>query len=195
MYRLIELQVIAARDLTSLDRAAIRDLCTRAYGEDVWCDYDYLNSAFHVIGRDEGVIVSHALWVDRTLIAGQGEALKTAYIEYVATEPQLQGRGLASQLLKFLIDYIQQDELQFVDPQAKNSRYQLAALYPENSVFYVRLGWELWQGDLYIRQNQHQDQSLIATPDDEVMIYRLATTPALILSEPLSAEWRVGELW
>ena len=191
MHTLIELQVIPASDLTPSDHQAIRDLCTRAYGEDVWCDYDYLNSAYHVIGRDDGVIVSHALWVDRALVAGQGAPLKTAYIEYVATEPTLQGQGLASQILKFLIDYVQNDELQFIDPQVTISRYQLAALYPENSAFYARLGWELWQGDLFIRQ----DQQLIATPDDEVMIHRLATTPALSLDQSLSAEWRIGELW
>jgi len=67
----------------------------------------------------------------------------------------------------------------------------LAALYPENSEFYARLGWELWQGDLFIRQ----DQQLIATPDDEVMIHRLVTTPNLSLADSLSAEWRIGELW
>ncbi|AXI01949.1 GNAT family N-acetyltransferase [Aquirhabdus parva] len=191
MHTLIELQVILASDLTSSDHQAIRDLCTRAYGEDVWCDYDYLNSAYHVIGRDGVNIVSHALWVDRFLVVGQGVPLKTAYVEYVATEPTRQGQGLASQLLKFLIDYIQNDELQFIEPQVTTSRYQLAALYPEDSEFYARLGWELWQGDLFIRQ----DQQLIATPDDEVMIHRLVTTPNLSLADSLSAEWRIGELW
>ncbi|WP_410211997.1 GNAT family N-acetyltransferase [Aquirhabdus sp.] len=191
MHTLIELQVIPASDLTRSDHQAIRDLCTRAYAEDVWCDYDYLNSAYHVIGRDDGVIVSHALWVDRLLVVGQGTPLKTAYVEYVATEPTRQGQGLASQLLKFLIDYIQNDELQFIDPQVPASRYQLAALYPENTAFYARLGWELWQGALHIRQ----DRQLIATPNDAVMIHRLGTTPNLSIEDSLSAEWRIGELW
>jgi hypothetical protein len=53
------------------------------------------------------------------------------------------------------------------------------------------LGWELWRGPLATRT----DAGLVPTPDEEVMILRLARTPALSLDEPLSVEWRVGEVW
>ncbi len=190
MQRLIQFEVIPAQELSQADLRSIQDLCTRAYGEDVWCDYEYLKAAYHVIGRDAGVIVSHALWVDRHFSVNGAVPLATAYIEYVATEPALQGQGLASQLLRFLVGFIQNKEgLKAILHQDLN--YELAALAPADSQFYERLGWELWQGDLYIRQN---DQ-LIPTPDDDVMIYRLITTPDITITDDLSAEWREGELW
>ncbi|MDE2420802.1 MAG: GNAT family N-acetyltransferase [Gammaproteobacteria bacterium] len=190
MQKPIQFQVIPAQRLSQADLQSIQDLCTRAYGEDVWCDYEYLKAAYHVVGRDAGVIVSHALWVNRSLSVNCAAPLMTAYVEYVATEPTLQGQGLASQLLRFLLNYIQNQEaihaeLDFAPP------YQLAALAPAESQFYERLGWELWQGDLYIRQQG----DLIPTPDDDVMIFRLTTTPEISTTDDLSAEWREGELW
>jgi len=195
MSQFIEIKVIPASELTQIDLQSIQDLCTRAYGEDVWCDYEYLKAAYHVVGRDAGVIVSHALWVNRSLSVNGAAPLMTAYVEYVATEPALQGLGLASQLLRFLLNYIQNQvaihaELDVALP------YQLAALAPAESQFYERLGWELWQGDLYIRQQDDlQHDHLIPTPDDDVMIFRLTTTPEISITDDLSAEWREGELW
>ncbi len=190
MKQFIQFQVIPAQALSSNDLQSIQNLCTRAYGEDVWCDYEYLKAAYHVIGRDAGVIVSHALWVNRSLSVNGTSPLMTAYVEYVATEPALQGQGLASQLLRFLLDYIQKQEAIRTELD-QALPYELAALAPAESQFYERLGWELWQGNLYIRQ--HGD--LIPTPDDDVMIYRLATTPEISITDDLSAEWREGELW
>ena len=70
--------------------------------------------------------------------------------------------------------------------------YDLAALSPSDAGYYRRLGWELWRGPLFIRENG----TLLPSPDDEeVMIYRLPKTPALDLHDSLSAEWRRGELW
>ncbi len=186
----IDIQVIPAQQLTSTDQQSIRDLCAQAFGEDVWCDYGYLNSAFHVIGRQDDQIVSHALWTDRILSLAGRAPLKTAYVEYVATEPSMQGQGLASQLLRFLVSYIQNEQL--LRTQLKvDELYQLAALAPEDSEFYQRLGWELWLGDLSIRQNGEN----IATPEDDVMVYRLSCTPKFAVTEDLSAEWREGEWW
>lgn len=190
MQMLIQLEVIPAQELSPVDQQSIQNLCTRAYGEDVWCDYEYLKAAFHVIGRDAGVIVSHALWVNRSLSVNGAAPLVTAYVEYVATEPALQGQGLASQLLRFSLDYIQNRDVLRTELR-QDIRYELAALAPENAKFYERLGWELWQGTLYVRQHN----KLVATPDDAVMIYRLATTPSILITDDLSAEWREGELW
>lgn len=172
--------VIHASKLSHPDFMAIQALCTRAYEEDVWCYYGYLQQAYHVLGRIDGIIVCHALWVDRGLRVGQGELLATAYVEYVATEPALQGLGLASRLMRFLISEVEASQ-----------RYRLAALSPADSDYYERLGWVLWEGELAIRQGE----ALVATPDDVVMIYRLSNSPEINIDDDLSAEWREGELW
>ena len=185
------IKVIPAQQLTPIDLQSIQALCTRAFEEDVWCDYDYLKSAFHVIGRVDNKIVSHGLWTDRLLIVDGQAPLKTAYLEYVATEPALQGQGLASQLLRFFIEYIQNDSLLRTQLHI-DKPYQIAALAPEDSDFYQRLGWQLWVGDLAIRL---EDGQTIATLDDDVMVYRLACTPIFSVTGALSAESREGEWW
>jgi len=70
--------------------------------------------------------------------------------------------------------------------------FELAALSPSDPAFYERLGWELWQGPLFIRTD---DGLLLSPGEEQVMILRLPRTPPLDLDAPLSAEWRQGELW
>jgi aminoglycoside 2'-N-acetyltransferase I len=70
--------------------------------------------------------------------------------------------------------------------------YDLAALCPSSPGYYVRLGWELWRGTLFIRTPEGPVRS---PEDEEVMILRLPKTPDLDLTAPLSADWREGELW
>jgi aminoglycoside 2'-N-acetyltransferase I len=103
--------------------------------------------------------------------------LRTAYVEAVATAPQQQGKGYASATMRHLATQVQE--------------FDLAALSPSDPAFYRRLGWELWLGPLSIRNGQ----ALLPTPDEQVMILRLPRTPLLDLTQPLSAEWRPGEIW
>jgi Predicted acetyltransferase involved in intracellular survival and related acetyltransferases len=131
-----------------------------------------------VLGRFDGHLVSHALWVTRYLQAGHGPLLRTAYVEAVATDPDYQRRGFATAVMQRLA--------------AEVKDFELAALSPSDPAFYARLGWQLWRGPLFIRT----EDGLLASPDEEqVMILRLPRTPLLDLDMPLSAEWRQGELW
>lgn len=133
----------------------------------------------HVMACADGAVLSHAMWVTRWLAPGAGPPLRAAYIEAVATDPAYQGRGLATAVMRVLVSQL--------------SSFQLAALCPSDrgQSLYARLGWEPWRGPLLIRQETH----LIETPDEAVMIHRLPASPPLNLEQPLSAEWRPGELW
>jgi aminoglycoside 2'-N-acetyltransferase I len=156
----------------------IRDLCTEAYGEDFSAYLEFLGSGVHVVGRLDGAIVSHAMWVTRMLEPRGRSALRTAYVEAVATRPSHQRRGFASEILRHLPSEI-------LD-------YDLGALSPSDPSFYARLGWESWRGPLFIRS----ENGLQPTPGESVMVLRLPGTPAdLDLTAGLSAEWRPGELW
>lgn len=126
----------------------------------------------------DGVLVGHALWVARWLQAGRGPLLRTAFVEAVATDPAYRGQGYATQTMRTLT--------------ARPSLiYDLAGLSTGSPGFYARLGWQSWRGPLFVRT----EVGLLATPTDSVMILSLPHTPRLDLDGPLSAEWRVGELW
>jgi predicted N-acetyltransferase YhbS len=104
--------------------------------------------------------------------------LRTGYIELVATDPQWQGHGFASALLRAAV--------------ADLAAFELGALSPSDDAFYSRLGWERWRGPLSVRLGSTAEP----TPDEEIMVLRTPRTPPwLTLDMPLSCEWREGEVW
>ena len=157
-------------------RAAVLSLCDAAYGE----DFSRLlgTPLGHVLAWIDGELVSHACWVERELAPAAHRPLRTAYVEAVATAPAWQRRGCASEVMRRLV-------------LAVDDEFELAALSPSDVRFYERLGWQRWRGALAIRSAA----GLVATPAEDVMIHRLARTPALDLDSSLTAEWREGDLW
>jgi aminoglycoside 2'-N-acetyltransferase I len=151
-------------------------LCTRAYEEEFDEILQQFEDATHVLARLDNVLVSHALWIPRTLVY-ETIPLKSAYIEAVATEPAYQGRGFASKVMRFIAGQI--------------VSFELGALSPSDPAFYTRLGWELWLGPLFVQS----ETGIESTPEDQVMILRLPSTPALDIHQQLTAPWRKGEIW
>jgi aminoglycoside 2'-N-acetyltransferase I len=173
----LTLSLCRAEDLTAAQRAEIIELCAVAYEENFDTLFELLPDSTHVLAYLDGHLVSHAEWVTRWLAPEGYAPLRTAYVEAVATLPGFQGRGFATTVLQALSRHIQD--------------FDMGALSPSEAAFYERLGWELWRGPLAIRT----EAGLTDTPDEEVMILRLANTPTLNLDGRLTAEWRDGELW
>jgi hypothetical protein len=174
----LSIDVADSQSISMRTLQEITELCTEAYGEDFTGGFALLGPGVHVIGRSEGRVVSHAMWVVRDLQPASGGPLRTAYVEAVATRPMLQRRGFATEVLCRVAGEIDD--------------YDLGALSPSDPRFYARLGWETWRGPLFIRTGA----GLEATPDEAVMILRTGRTPAdLNLDAALSAEWRPGEVW
>ncbi|HOU13876.1 MAG TPA: GNAT family N-acetyltransferase [Anaerolineae bacterium] len=174
----LDIKIIRGELLSEIDRHGIVALCSRAYEQDMEPLFATFANATHVLGFYNGILVSHALWVTRYLQVGAGLLLRTAYVEAVATDEAYRQRGFATAIMQHLAGAIQD--------------FDLAALSPFSVAYYARLGWELWRGPLFVRT----EDGLLPSPDDEeVMILRLPKTPILDVSQPLSAEWREGELW
>ena len=171
------INIARAVDLSAEARAEIIALCSAAYNESFDHLFELLPDSTHVLGRMGGHLCSHAAWVTRWLQPEGYRVLRTAYVEAVATQPEYQGRGLATAILRTLREEIRE--------------YDLGALSPSEEGFYERLGWELWRGPLAIRS----DEGVLATPDERVMVLRLVGTPNLNIEVRLTAEWREGELW
>jgi aminoglycoside 2'-N-acetyltransferase I len=174
----MNIEIVATAELKAAAHAEVVQLCSAAYDEPFADILTAVGPGVHVLGRLDGQLVAHAMWVTRSLQPQGRPPLRTAYVEAVATRPAQQRRGFASALLVRLAHEI--------------GDHDLAALSPSDEGFYARLGWQRWSGPLFIRR----DEGLAATPDDVVMILRLPRTPAdLDLTVALSAEWRAGELW
>lgn len=174
-----ELRVIPSGELSRETLDQVLELCDRAYGEDLRETFATFVDPVHVVAVADGAVVSHALWITRWLAPAGRAPLRTAYVEAVATDPAWRRRGLASAVLRRLIGEL--------------TGFELAALCPsdDGQPLYARLGWETWTGPLSIRQGR----ALTDTPDESIMIHRLPLTPPLCLSDPMSAEWRPGEVW
>lgn len=116
--------------------------------------------------------------VARTLMTDGLPPLDTAYVELVATAPEAQRRGYARTLLRHLVTAM--------------LGFDIGALSPSDPAFYAPLGWEEWRGPLATRTSA----GVMPTPDEAVMILRLPRTPgSLDVWQPLSVEWRPGEVW
>ncbi len=172
-----DIAVYPSAELPPTLREELREMLRAAYGEEMDEYLALLADPVHVVAMIDGHPVSHALWVTRWLAPGDMAPLETAYVEMVGTWPHQERRGYASAVMRRLAQEI--------------SHYSLGGLSPSRPDFYVRLGWELWRGPLFIRT----EDGLMLEPDT-VMILRTAHTPPLDLDWPLSAEWRPGsELW
>ena len=171
-------RVVAGKDLTPQERKAVVALCDLAYEEDFGVIIGQFVDPVHVLGFLDKQLVSHALWITRYLQPEGLLLLRTAYVEAVATHPDFQHRGFASEIMRKVVEEIQD--------------FDIAGLAPFSVDYYTRLGWELWCGAMFERT----ESGLVASPPEErVMIYRLPKTPALDLDAAISVEWRVGEVW
>jgi aminoglycoside 2'-N-acetyltransferase I len=173
----LTIERVAGSALRPEIRATLLALCEAAYGEPMRPYLDDLGPGEHLLGLENGVPVSHLMWVTRRLEPEGMAPLRTAYVELVATAPDARGRGHATRLLESVPGLVED--------------YDLAALSPATERLYARLGWRYWRGPLSIRT----DAGLVPTPDEQIMYLRLPSTPPLDDTLPLSAEWRPGEVW
>jgi aminoglycoside 2'-N-acetyltransferase I len=163
---------------------ALRDLLWRAFGsgderftEDDW---QHALGGEHFLAELEARIVGHAAVVERTLQVG-GRRLRTGYVEAVAVDPDVQGRGVGTRLMEAVTDFVR-------------GSFELGALGTGRHRFYERLGWRTWLGASSVRQ---PDGGLQATPDEDGFILVLATpsSPALDWTAPIACDWRPGDAW
>lgn len=179
------IRALPTADLRPAELAAIRTLMDAAFGDDDerFDDDDWVHATGgrHYLLERAGRLVGHAAVVERVLhIAGR--PLRTGYVEAVAIDPALHGRGLGSRLMVAVDRHILET-------------YELGALGTGRHAFYERLGWRTWQGPSSVRTDGGDQR----TPDEDGFILVLATptTPAWALDreQAISCPWRSGDVW
>ena len=175
------IEVVTRQALTPARYREVVELCERAYAEDndiadLMREFEDATHVLLIDVRDR--LVSHALWIERWLIHGT-RRVRSAYVELVATDPNCQGRGHASIVMRALSNAI--------------GSFDIGALSPSDPAFYARFGWQTWRGSLF---EQRQNGEIVPSPAEEaVMVLQQAGRPQLNLDGPLTAPWRPGEIW
>ncbi len=177
------LRRIPTADLTPREIAALRDLLWAAFppGEDGFTedDWEHALGGTHVVLEIDGRIVSHASVVERELRIAD-RPLRTGYVEAVATDPALQGRGHGTIVMRDATGYIRDG-------------FELGGLGTGAHHFYERLGWLTWRGPTSVRTRD----GLVRTAGDDgsILVLPTPTSPELDISAPISCEWRPGDVW
>lgn len=180
------IRTLETKDLRYDEIAAIRRLMDVAFGDDPEerfqdADWDHAIGGRHVVLESGGAIVGHASVVERELrIAGR--PLCTGYVEAVAVQPSLHGRGLGRRLMTVVVDEIR-------------DRFELGALGTGRHAFYERLGWRMWLGPSSVRVASGDRR----TPGEDgyILVLETPSTPLrpLDVGAPISCDWREGDVW
>ncbi len=177
------LRRVPTHELTASEIRAIRELLWAAFppGDEAFTEHDWQHAigGLHFVLELDGKIVAHASVVERELHVG-GRPVRTGYVEAVATDPDRQGRGLGTRVMRDVTSYIQE-------------RFELGALGTGSHRFYERLGWLTWRGPSSVRT----DDGTHRTPDEDGYILVLPTpsSPRLDLTVAISCDWRPGDVW
>jgi GNAT superfamily N-acetyltransferase len=160
----VRLSVVPLAELGPQRREPIVALCSAALGTDCSTLFGFLFDAVHVLAHEDGRLIGHACWTQRWLTVPTGERLRTAWVDAVVVAPELQGRGIGSQVMSRV--------------NAEIAGFDIGGLGTERIAFYERLGWERWLGET--------DQ-VLHDPLDTLMILRTSTTPGLDIRARITA--------
>lgn len=171
-------------ELTAREVEVIRGLLEAAFGTDederfTEVDWAHVVGGIHFVLELDGAIAAHAAVVARVLHVGE-TPLRTGYVEAVATATDHQGRGTGSALMTEVNAWIR-------------DRYDLGALGTGRHHFYERLGWETWDGPSRVRTADGPRRT--AEDDGYILVLRMPTSPPLDLTQPITCDWREGDVW
>lgn len=184
----VSIRRAASPELTAADLAQLHDLFATCWpaGNFSREDTEHAIGGVHWLAEAGGRIVGHASVVRRMLEAGSASTgagpipLATGYVEAVATHPDWQGRRIATRLMAEVGAHIR-------------ATYEMGALSTSVHAMYGRVGWERWRGPTFVRTRDGPVRT--ADEDDGIMVLRTSRTPPLRGDEPLSCEWRSGDVW
>lgn len=159
----------------------VHELCLRAFDGDFELeDWEHALGGRHFMVIDDVEPIAHASVVERLLWVDD-HPYRAGYVEAVATEPSLQGRGYGTAVMRAAGEWIRVS-------------FELGCLGTGEHHFYERLGWVRWRGSSAVR---YPDGSLVETPEDSdgIMILRTDATRDLDLTGRIECSPRSGDDW
>jgi aminoglycoside 2'-N-acetyltransferase I len=167
-------------ELEATELRRVRELLELSFEADFTeADWEHALGGVHVMAWRGETLVGHASVVERHLLCG-GRALRTGYVEAVAVHPAHRRRGIAERMMHRLELVIVRD-------------FELGALSASDAAaaLYRKRGWQLWVGPL----SAATPRGLTPTPEEQGGVYVLPVAQQLDLSQPLTADFRDGDIW
>jgi aminoglycoside 2'-N-acetyltransferase I len=169
-------------DRLSLDEQRIlRHLLNDAFGADGFSDDDWQHAlgGMHFVLDADAAIRAHASVVERSLQVAN-RALRTGYVEAVATAPAHQGLGYGTRVMRAVGAYIAES-------------FDIGALGTGLHGFYERFNWQTWRGPSSVRTARGERRT--RDEDGYIMVLTTNTTRDIDLTLPISCDWRRGDAW
>jgi len=175
------IRTFRTEEMTPQEETVLRGLFALAWGSEDFSETDWENAlgGLHFVAEDERSILAHGSVVPRELQV-DGRPLRTGYVEAMATRPELQNRGIGTQVLRAVNDHIMKV-------------YELGALDTGSDWFYRRLGWLRWRGPTFVRTAE----GVVRTEDEDgnIMVLPTPASGEPNLDAPISCDWRPGDVW
>src|SRR5688572_24109874 len=96
---MVDVVVCRTEELSGPDLIELRKMLDGAFRRFNDDDWQHALGGMHAVVREDGVIVSHAAVVPRTLVAAD-RRLAVGYVEAVASTEAVRGRGLARRAME-----------------------------------------------------------------------------------------------
>ncbi|ANY10316.1 GNAT family N-acetyltransferase [Pseudonocardia sp. HH130630-07] len=177
-----DIRVLTTADLGPDGLRGVRALLDRSFAaaggfdDDSW---DHALGGVHVVAGPPDRPAGHASVVGRRILH-DGIPLRTGYVEAVAVDPGMQGRGLGGYLMTAVGRLVR-------------GGHRLGALGAGEPAarLYRRHGWTAWPGPLAALT----PDGVRDTPQDRGSVYVLPVDVALDPGRPLVCDWRDGDVW
>jgi aminoglycoside 2'-N-acetyltransferase I len=142
-------------------------------------DWEHALGGMHALICHHGALIAHAAVIQRRLLYGNS-ALRCGYVEGVAVREDWRGQGLAGALM----DAVE---------QVIRGAYELGALSASEAgrPIYTARGWQPWRGPTSVLAPSGTRR----TPEDDGTIFVLPVSATVDTAEPLTCDWRTGDVW
>ena len=176
-------RLVHTADLDDETRDEARRMVIDAFGgseiDFTDADWEHALGGMHAIMFHHGALIAHAAVVTRRLLYRES-ALRCGYVEGVAVREDWRGQGLAHALM----DAVE---------QVVRGAYQLGALSSSEAGrhVYASRGWLPWRGPTSVLA----PSGMRRTPDADASLFVLPVTAELDTEEPITCDWRDGDVW
>ena len=175
------IRVAHTADLEKALLGEVWDMLVEVFEGDIEeSDWEHALGGIHSLAYEDSELVGHASVVQRRLIH-DGRALRTGYVEAVATAAPWRRRGVGSAVMAEVERLVA-------------GGFELGALSSSRQAvrFYAARSWQRWTGAVAALT----PQGVVDSPGEAVFVLPTPHTPAgLDTSARLVCDWRPGDLW